>query len=71
MTQPMISGSQRLTNSPVYLTPAASSSSSSFGSSIRAVLKLRLPLTSALEGAADRLFADGDLGDLAGRGRPS
>ena len=65
MTQPMTSGSHRLTNSPVYLTPAASSSSRSLGSSIRAVLKLRLPLTSRVEGAADRLLADDDLGDLA------
>src|SRR6185436_16561670 len=48
MTQPSTSGSQRLTNSPVYFTPEASSSSSSFGSSIRLVVKLRLPLTSRL-----------------------
>ena len=41
-------GSQRLTNSPVYFTPEASSSSSSLGSSMRLVLKLRLPLTSLL-----------------------
>ena len=33
--QPRSSGSQRLTNSPVYFTPAASRSSSSFGSSMR------------------------------------
>src|SRR5205085_7478573 len=37
MIHPSISGSQRLTNSPVYFTPAASSSSSSLGSSIRLV----------------------------------
>src|SRR5687767_6330124 len=48
ITQPSTSGSQRLTNSPVYLTPEASSSSSSLGSSMRLVLKLRLPLTSLL-----------------------
>ena len=35
MTQPRISGSQRLTTSPVYFTWWASSSSTSFGSSMR------------------------------------
>ena len=35
MTQPRISASQRLATSPVYLTPCASSSSASFGSSTR------------------------------------
>jgi hypothetical protein len=47
-TQLRTSGSQRLTNSPVYLTLAASSSSSIFGSSMRAALKFRWPLTSRL-----------------------
>ena len=48
MIQPMISGSHRLTNSPVYSTPDASSSSISCGSSMRAVLKVWVPLTSPL-----------------------
>src|SRR4030095_4040153 len=44
--QPRISGSHRLTNSPVYFTPVASRSSSSFGSSILVVLKFLLPSAS-------------------------
>ena len=68
-TQPRISGSHRLTNSPVYFTPAASRSSSSFGSSIRVVLKFRLPSGFALVGAPNRLLTDVDLGDLAGAHR--
>ncbi len=38
MIQPRSSGSQRLTTSPLYLTPRASSSSVSFGSSTRVVV---------------------------------
>ena len=38
MIHPRISGSQRLTTSPVYFTWCASSSSTSFGSSMRVVV---------------------------------
>ncbi len=65
MTQPMISGSQRLTCSPVYLTLAASSSSSSFGILDPGGVEVAASVDVGLEGAADRLFADRDLGDLS------
>src|SRR5262245_2950984 len=47
-TQPRTSGIHRLTNSPLYFTPAASSSSTSFGSSMRVAVKVLFPLTSVL-----------------------
>ena len=67
--QPRISGSQRLTNSPVYFTPAASRSSSSFGSSMRVGVERAAAVGLALVRAADGLLADEDLGDLAGADR--
>jgi hypothetical protein len=42
-TQPRISGSQRLTSSPLYFTPDCSRSSTSLGSSMRVVEKLPAP----------------------------
>ena len=42
MIQPSSSGSQRLVTSPVYFTLRCSSSSTSFGSSTRVVVKARL-----------------------------
>ena len=44
-SQLMISGSQRLTISPEYFTLAASSSSTSFGSSMRVVVNVVAPLS--------------------------
>ena len=62
MIQPRRSGSQWLTTSPVYLTPLASSSSVSFGSSTRVVVNCLVGLPSLpgvlLQRAADRLIAD-------------
>ena len=44
-SQPMTSGSQRLTISPEYFTLAASSSSTSFGSSMRVVVNAVAPFS--------------------------
>ncbi len=44
-TQPSTSGSHRLTTSPEYFTLAASSSSTSFGSSMRVVVKVVAPFS--------------------------
>ena len=46
-TQPRISGSQRLTSSPLYFTPDCSRSSTSLGSSMRVVEKLPVPSSSS------------------------
>ena len=68
-TQPSSSGSQRLTLSPLYLTPRASSSSVSFGSSTRVVVNcfdcLRAVRGGLLQRAADELIADDDFVDRA------
>jgi hypothetical protein len=48
MTQPSSSGSQRFITSPVYLTPLASSSSVSFGSSTRVTVNALVLASPAL-----------------------
>ena len=48
MIQPSRSGSHRFVSSPVYLTPRASSSSASFGSSTRVTVNWRLASLAAV-----------------------
>jgi hypothetical protein len=54
MTHPRISGSQRLTTSPVYFTWCASRSSTSFGSSMRVVVNCVVALRPSPRGCFRR-----------------
>ena len=79
--QPSSSGSQRLTTSPVYFTLRCASSSTSFGSSTRVVVKARLLAScpsrswprivwSLIVTSATLSAASSDLNSLYGMARP-